>query len=65
MKYPYATLNMCLKSMLGNWETVDRWYESPNRAFDGKTPLEMLEAGPDTRKTVYKYILAQLEYIPQ
>ena len=65
MKYPYATLNMCLKSMLGSQELVDKWYESPNRAFGMQTPLQMLESGDEPRKTVYKYILAQLNYIPQ
>ncbi len=56
---------MCLRSMLGSQELVDKWYESPNRAFDMQTPLQMLESGDETRKTVYKYILAQLNYIPQ
>ena len=66
MKYPYPALNMYLKSMLGSTDLVNRWYESPNRAFDSRTPLEWIEAGGDTRAKVYKYVLAQThDYIPQ
>jgi hypothetical protein len=33
-------LNQILQVMLGSEELVERWWESPNRAFDGLTPLQ-------------------------
>jgi len=50
------TLNKALFSMLGRHELVDQWWETPNKAFDGKTPNEVYLSGEDGRKQVAKYI---------
>ena len=50
-------LNSILFSLLGSDELVERWWESPNKAFDMMTPDEMLDLNPDY---VVKYLLDQL-----
>ena len=50
------TLNKALFAMLGRHELVDQWWETPNKAFDGKTPNEVYLSGEDGRKQVAKYI---------
>jgi hypothetical protein len=51
-----------LYALLGSEELVQKWWESPNRAFDEMTPNEMLNRD-ETR--VKNYLLAQLsgEYL--
>ena len=48
-------LDRCLMAMLGNMELVERWWHSPNHAFDMKTPMES-----DWEK-VQNYILGYLQ----
>jgi hypothetical protein len=43
--------------MLGSRELVNKWYESPNRAFDLKPPIQLIESGDVGRAQVYKYVL--------
>lgn len=50
------TLNKALFAMLGRHELVEQWWETPNKAFDGKTPNEVYLSGEDGRKQVAKYI---------
>lgn len=35
------TCDRLLASMLGSWELVDKWWDSPNKAFDGKHPIDV------------------------
>jgi hypothetical protein len=49
--------NRILYALLGSEELVQKWWESPNRAFDEMTPNEMLNRD-ETR--VKNYLLAQL-----
>jgi len=51
-----------LHALLGSNELVQKWWASPNRAFDGMTPIEMLNRD---EARVKKYLLAQLsgEYL--
>jgi hypothetical protein len=51
-----------LYALLGSEELVQKWWESPNRAFDEMTPIEMWNRDKDRVK---KYLLAQLsgEYL--
>jgi hypothetical protein len=51
-----------LHALLGSNELVQKWWESPNRAFDEMTPIEMWDRDKDRVK---KYLLAQLsgEYL--
>jgi len=52
--------NEILKALLGSDELVYRWWNSPNRAFDGEIPDDLWNTS-DGRKRVYKYIVNQLE----
>jgi uncharacterized protein (DUF2384 family) len=57
-KYPlYPTLNAYLYAMLGSTSLVDRWYESPNRAFELKRPIDVILSGNVGKAQVYKYVL--------
>lgn len=51
-----VTLNRFLFAMLGRAELVDQWWQSPNKAFEGKTPDEVYLSGEDGRKKVADYI---------
>lgn len=53
-------LNKMLKALLGSDELVQRWWNSPNRAFDGETPDDLWNTSSG-RKRVYTYILDQFE----
>lgn len=50
-------LNSILFACLGSDELVDKWWDSPNKAFDMITPNEMLDLNPDY---VVKYLLDQV-----
>jgi hypothetical protein len=54
--------NRILYSLLGSQELVQKWWASPNKAFDEMTPYEMLDRDKDRVKN---YLLAQLsgEYL--
>ena len=54
--------NRILYALLGSNELVQKWWSSPNRAFDDMTPSEMLNRDKDRVK---KYLLGQLsgEYL--
>ena len=51
-----------LMALLGSEELVKQWWDSPNRAFDGETPLKTLDSNPES---VIRYIISQLsgEYL--
>ena len=54
--------NRILYALLGSNELVQKWWSSPNRAFDDISPIEMWDRDKDRVK---KYLLAQLsgEYL--
>lgn len=47
------TCDRLLASMLGSWDLVEKWWNSPNKAFDGKHPIEVFETD---RKEVVNYL---------
>jgi hypothetical protein len=49
--------NRILYALLGSQELVQKWWESPNKAFDEMTPNEMLNRDKDRVKN---YLLGQL-----
>lgn len=51
-----VTLNRLLFAMIGRAELVDLWWDSPNKAFDGKTPNEVYFSGEEGRQKVINYI---------
>jgi hypothetical protein len=53
-------LNKILFALLGSQELVNRWWESPNKAFDMKTPNEVWNSGEQQK--VRDYLLRQFEY---
>lgn len=50
-------LNKYLYAMLGRQELIDQWWNSPNKAFDLKTPNEIYLSGEEGRKKVADYIM--------
>lgn len=60
--YIKSELNVFLLALLGHWEIVDRWWNSSNKAFDGKTPNEIYWANEQGRQEVANYILSQCDY---
>ena len=51
-------LNTCLFAMLGSDELVNKWWESPNLAFENKTPNEVYE---ENEQQVIDYVLSYLQ----
>ena len=49
--------NRILYALLGSNELVQKWWSSPNKAFDDVTPIEMWDRDKDRVKN---YLLAQL-----
>ncbi len=47
-------LDVILFSMLGSKELVEKWWVSPNKAFDMHTPLTLME---DKKHEVIDYVL--------
>lgn len=51
--------NRLLMALLGSEELVLKWWLSPNRAFDYKTPQQQEELDP---RIVANYILSQFHH---
>ena len=49
--------NMLLESMVGP-NLVEKWWDSPNRHWDMKTPNQQWEEDP---KSVFKYLLSHVD----
>jgi hypothetical protein len=52
--------NEILKALLGSDELIERWWLSPNKAFDMQLPDEMWHT-TSGRNKVYSYLLDQME----
>jgi hypothetical protein len=52
--------NEILRSLLGSDELIERWWLSPNKAFDMQLPDEMWHT-TSGRNKVYSYLLDQME----
>ena len=48
------TLDQHLWALLGSWEAVSGWWQSPNRHWQGRTPESVWETDPEA---VTGYIL--------
>lgn len=53
-----ARTNSLLRAMLGSEDLRERWWTSPNQAFEGKTPNEVWEMDYER---VYRYVLGFYE----
>jgi hypothetical protein len=51
-------LNIMLFAMLGSDDLVNRWWESPNLAFENKTPDQVYE---EDEQQVIDYVLSYLQ----
>jgi hypothetical protein len=51
-------LNIMLFAMLGSDDLVNKWWESPNLAFESKTPNQMYE---EDEQQVIDYVLSYLQ----
>jgi hypothetical protein len=54
-------INRALFAMLGSPEMVYKWWESPNKEFNGSTPHEIYESGEDGQNTVESYVMGYLQ----
>ena len=52
-----SDINRYLYAMMGSPQLVDGWWDSPNKAFDMKTPDEIYQVDAEGRKRVYQYVL--------
>jgi len=52
-----VVINRYLQAMLGRPDLVDAWWDSKNKAFDGKTPNELYLSGAEGRNRVYHYVI--------
>ena len=52
--------NEILRSLLGSDVLIERWWLSPNKAFDMQLPDEMWHT-TSGRNKVYSYLLDQME----
>ena len=52
-----SDINRYLYAMIGSTQLVDGWWDSENKAFDGKTPDEVYQTGEEGRLSVYQYVL--------
>jgi len=50
-----STLNAVLLQLLGSQELVELWWASPNKAFDGEIPDDLLHSS--RHNEVVKYVL--------
>ena len=57
MKPSKHKINIILLSLLGRQELVDKWWCSPNKRWEMKTPEEVFELDP---RSVVSYIAGQL-----
>lgn len=58
MTFVKKDINVMLHAMLGRRDLVDTWWDSPNKAFDMKTPNEVYLSSEDGRRQVYQYVSA-------
>ena len=54
--YVKSQLNRILFGLLGSMDLVDRWWDSSNHFFDGKTPNEVYYSGEQGKRDVASYI---------
>lgn len=52
-----AYLNICLRAMIGSEPLVQQWWDSPNLAFEDKTPKQVYLHSPEGQLQVTSYIL--------
>ena len=53
----HKKLNEILLGLVGSQELVERWWASPNKAFDMEIPDDLYHS--DKKAVVIRYILAQ------
>ena len=56
-----TVINRYLFAMLGVQSLVENWWHIPNRNWNGKTPDEIYQSGPDGQKEVCNYVLRSAE----
>lgn len=49
-------INRYLLAMIGVQSLVEDWWNIPNKNWNGKTPDEIYQSGPDGRLEVYRYV---------
>ncbi len=57
--YYKARMDKLLLALVGSEDLVNKWWLSPNKAFDMQQPADVYEQDP---KKVINYILSQYQY---
>lgn len=50
-------LNLLLLALIGSKAVAKKWWKSPNKAFDGRTPISLWKGSDNDQKTVATYLL--------
>jgi uncharacterized protein (DUF2384 family) len=53
-------LNLILLSLTGSKDLSKRWWKSPNKALDDRTPISLWKGSIDDQATVRRYLLESL-----
>jgi Protein of unknown function (DUF2384) len=53
--FTIRSLNILLEGLVGP-RLIEQWWRSPNKAFDGKTPLEVYEGSFEGKERVTAYL---------
>ena len=56
--YVKKQLNQYLLALLGSVGLVDQWWYGGNKAFDGRTPIDVYHSGEEGRIKVADYIIS-------
>ena len=60
IKNQKTALNSSVLAIVGeNRQLAKRWWKSPNKAFDGKTPISMWKSDLASKRDLINYVLAQ------
>jgi hypothetical protein len=55
---PNLRINRLLFAMIGDMKLVEKWWSSPNWAFDKRTPAEAFKEDP---QAVYDYVMSYVQ----
>ena len=54
-------IDKCLLSLLGSHSLVREWWESPNKQWSGRRPLEVYHGTEDDRQSVISYVFSHID----
>lgn len=55
-EYTISNVDRMLFGLVGSYDMVDKWWESENKAFEMRTPMEVWNNDQDGPERVYRYV---------